>query len=327
MTEIAAARGIAGTVINGVCRDVTPPCDQNYPLFSRGRFMRTGKDRVRLVAVRCPGHHQRREISPLDIICGDADGALAVPAERAEQIAEIAERIEDIEANRRSGQGRIHPGPGPRRPRLPRPAVEESMSNAAGGHSAATLYEAAKLPCACDSGPQGCLARSQRSRPGVHRPGHRRGQPRPPQRRPRRTCRQCPGRRPAGRRLRPLGRSARCRRTAPRHRRPRYRRRCPRLRRDGRHGLPGLLPPRHRRRHRQGLPRRLGSPVRVGGVVVHTGDLSSATPTASSSCPGTPPQPSSAAPTSASPTNSDIIADIRAGKTTALQSATSPHRH
>ena len=26
------------------------------------------------------------------------------------------------------------------------------MTNAAGGHSAATLYEAAKLPCACDPG-------------------------------------------------------------------------------------------------------------------------------------------------------------------------------
>ena len=37
-------------------------------------------------------------ISPNDIICGDSDGALAVPAAYAERVAEIAERIEDTEA-------------------------------------------------------------------------------------------------------------------------------------------------------------------------------------------------------------------------------------
>ncbi|MEN8585090.1 RraA family protein [Burkholderia sp. RS01] len=98
MTEIAAARGIGGTVINGVCRDLNAALRQHYPLFSRGPFMRTGKDRVRLVAVNAPVTINDVDISPLDIICGDADGALAVPAARAEEIAEIAERIEDIEA-------------------------------------------------------------------------------------------------------------------------------------------------------------------------------------------------------------------------------------
>ena len=97
MTEIAAARGIGGTVINGVCRDLNAALRQDYPLFSRGRFMRTGKDRVRLVAVNAPMTINDVEISPLDIICGDADGALAVPAARAEEIADIAERIEDVE--------------------------------------------------------------------------------------------------------------------------------------------------------------------------------------------------------------------------------------
>ena len=98
MTEIATARGVGGTVINGVCRDLNAALRQDYPLFSRGRFMRTGKDRVRFVAVNAPVTINDVEISPLDIICGDADGALAVPAARAEEIAEIAERIEDVEA-------------------------------------------------------------------------------------------------------------------------------------------------------------------------------------------------------------------------------------
>ncbi|HEY3573527.1 MAG TPA: RraA family protein [Arthrobacter sp.] len=98
MTEIAASQGIAGTVINGVCRDVATSLQQGYPLFSRGQFMRTGKDRVRLVSVMKELAINDVQISPADIICGDADGALAVPHAYAERIADIAERIEETEA-------------------------------------------------------------------------------------------------------------------------------------------------------------------------------------------------------------------------------------
>lgn len=98
MTEIAADRGVAGTVINGVCRDVSASLEQTYPLFSRGRFMRAGKDRVRLVAVGTEVTINDVRISPNDIICGDSDGALAVPVAYSERVAEIAERIENTEA-------------------------------------------------------------------------------------------------------------------------------------------------------------------------------------------------------------------------------------
>lgn len=97
MTEVAAERGIAGTVINGVCRDISTSLQQNYPLFSRGKFMRTGKDRVQLVAVQTEVTINDVRISPSDIICADADGALAVPSARAEEVAALAEKIEDTE--------------------------------------------------------------------------------------------------------------------------------------------------------------------------------------------------------------------------------------
>ena len=98
MTEIAAVRGIAGTVINGVCRDVSACLAQNYPLFSRGCFMRTGKDRVRLEAVGVPVTVSAIQIHPGTIICADADGVVAVPAD-AERIIETAERVERIESD------------------------------------------------------------------------------------------------------------------------------------------------------------------------------------------------------------------------------------
>ena len=98
MTEIAAVRGVAGTVINGVCRDVPASLAQNYPLFSRGRFMRTGKDRVRLAAVGEPVTISGIEICPGALVCADADGVVAVPAAAARRITETAEHIERTEA-------------------------------------------------------------------------------------------------------------------------------------------------------------------------------------------------------------------------------------
>lgn len=99
MTEVAAVQGIAGTVINGVCRDVSASLAHGYPIFSCGRFMRTGKDRVRLVAVGEPLTLSGVDIRPGALVCADADGAVAVPAAEAERVAEMAEQIEQVEAD------------------------------------------------------------------------------------------------------------------------------------------------------------------------------------------------------------------------------------
>jgi 4-hydroxy-4-methyl-2-oxoglutarate aldolase len=98
MSQVAAARGIAGTVINGVCRDVAETLAEPYPVFSCGRFMRTGKDRVRLESVGQPLSIAGVDVEPGTIICADADGVVAVPQYAGEQAAEAAERIEHVEA-------------------------------------------------------------------------------------------------------------------------------------------------------------------------------------------------------------------------------------
>ena len=97
MTETAAHRAISGTVINGVCRDVSASLTHGYPLFSCGRFMRTGKDRVRLAGVGEPLSIAGIGIEPGTLMCADADGVVAVPPSLAEPVAEIAERIEQVE--------------------------------------------------------------------------------------------------------------------------------------------------------------------------------------------------------------------------------------
>ena len=54
LTTVAHRREVAGTVIDGVCRDVDRSLELGYPVFSRGNWMRTGKDRVRVEATGVP---------------------------------------------------------------------------------------------------------------------------------------------------------------------------------------------------------------------------------------------------------------------------------
>ncbi|BAP45157.1 dimethylmenaquinone methyltransferase MenG [Pseudomonas sp. StFLB209] len=98
MTQYALARGIAGTVIDGVCRDVNKALGEGYPLFSKGRFMRTGKDRVEVVAVNQPISVGNARVCSRDIVVADANGVVIVPRAHCQEVAETARRIEHIEA-------------------------------------------------------------------------------------------------------------------------------------------------------------------------------------------------------------------------------------
>ena len=54
LTEVAHRKGIAGTVIDGINRDVALCLQLGYPVFSRDSWMRTGKDRSRSRPRRSP---------------------------------------------------------------------------------------------------------------------------------------------------------------------------------------------------------------------------------------------------------------------------------
>jgi 4-hydroxy-4-methyl-2-oxoglutarate aldolase len=97
MTTYAAQRGIAGTVIDGVCRDVPKIRQLGYPVFARGHYMVTGKDRVEVDAVGVPVSIGHRQVRPGDIVVADDSGVVVVPAECAEQIARAASHIESRE--------------------------------------------------------------------------------------------------------------------------------------------------------------------------------------------------------------------------------------
>ncbi|KAJ5886123.1 demethylmenaquinone methyltransferase family protein [Penicillium subrubescens] len=98
MTQYAGLRDIAGTVIDGVCRDVNRAIDDNYPLFTAGRWMRTGKDRVQVGGVNEPVGIGKVRVEPRDIVVADANGVVIVPRARAREVAEVARKIEKSEA-------------------------------------------------------------------------------------------------------------------------------------------------------------------------------------------------------------------------------------
>jgi regulator of RNase E activity RraA len=98
MTQVAAHQQLAGTVIHGVCRDVAVTTTTDYRIWSAGRFMRTGKDRVRVRAVQEPLLVDGVTIRPGDVVCADEDGVVVVPAERVDEVASVATEVERVEA-------------------------------------------------------------------------------------------------------------------------------------------------------------------------------------------------------------------------------------
>ncbi|TDB91093.1 RraA family protein [Actinomadura sp. KC216] len=86
LTLTAHRRRLGGTVVNGTCRDTDIALETDYPIFTRHRWMRTGKDRVQVEAVQQPVNCGGVRVEPGDLLVGDADGVLAVPASRAEEV-------------------------------------------------------------------------------------------------------------------------------------------------------------------------------------------------------------------------------------------------
>lgn len=97
LTQYAGIRGLAATVIDGACRDIDRAISDKYPIFTAGRWMRTGKDRVQVGSVNEPISVGKARVSPRDIVVADADGVVIVPRDRAGEVAAEAQSIKRTE--------------------------------------------------------------------------------------------------------------------------------------------------------------------------------------------------------------------------------------
>ena len=93
LTSVASRTGIAGTVIDGVCRDTARAAELQYPIFARGNTMRTGKDRVSAEGYDEPVQIAGVRVEPDDWLRGDADGVIVVAAPHVREVLDAAEEV------------------------------------------------------------------------------------------------------------------------------------------------------------------------------------------------------------------------------------------
>lgn len=94
MALYATKKKIAGTLIDGVCRDVPAIKKLRYPIFTKSCYMVTGKDRVFVDKVNVPVSISGVQVAPGDLMVADDTGAIVVPLAHAEKVLEIAMEIE-----------------------------------------------------------------------------------------------------------------------------------------------------------------------------------------------------------------------------------------
>jgi regulator of RNase E activity RraA len=107
MAVEARRKGLKGFVIDGAVRDVAGLDDEGVPVFARAVTSRIGTAEQLLdtqVPIICGG----APVQPGDLVCGDADGVVVVPAPRAAEVLARALEFKRHEADveRRLRRGR-----------------------------------------------------------------------------------------------------------------------------------------------------------------------------------------------------------------------------
>lgn len=98
MTAGAAANGLEGAVLDGGVRDVEEiQRDYHFPVFSRSIIPSTTVGRFKSVASNVPVKVGGVTVSPGDLLVGDRDGVVVVPAGMIEKVLKVALDIEKRE--------------------------------------------------------------------------------------------------------------------------------------------------------------------------------------------------------------------------------------
>jgi regulator of RNase E activity RraA len=91
MSNKAMTLGAAGAVLDGYHRDTREILALDFPVFSAGAYAQDQRLRGRVIDFRCTiefGNGCR--VSPGDVIVGDVDGVLAIPAAHVEDVVQAA---------------------------------------------------------------------------------------------------------------------------------------------------------------------------------------------------------------------------------------------
>ena len=90
LTATAKKRGAVGAVINGFHRDTPKVLEQDWPVFSRGRFAQDSAVRTQVADYRCSIEAGQVTVQPGDLVFGDLDGVVVVPKNVEAEVIERA---------------------------------------------------------------------------------------------------------------------------------------------------------------------------------------------------------------------------------------------
>ncbi len=90
LTATAKKRGAVGAVINGFHRDTPKVLEQNWPVFSRGRFAQDSGVRTQVVDFRCQIEIGQVTVQPGELIFADLDGVVVIPKKVEAEVIERA---------------------------------------------------------------------------------------------------------------------------------------------------------------------------------------------------------------------------------------------
>ncbi|QJC88214.1 RraA family protein [Bacillus inaquosorum] len=97
LTQIAIQKKIAGTVIDGACRDIDFIRETEYAMFSKSVYMKTGKGRTKKTAHQVPVTISGTIIQPNDFVRADQNGVIVIPQHVAEEVIKRCKAIEETE--------------------------------------------------------------------------------------------------------------------------------------------------------------------------------------------------------------------------------------
>jgi regulator of RNase E activity RraA len=93
LTKIGIAKGVRGAVVDGTSRDIDDIDKVNFTVFARGRHPGTMRGRLDMESVQSPIVCGGVTVNPGDLIFGDSDGIVVIPADRIEEVLRHAEEV------------------------------------------------------------------------------------------------------------------------------------------------------------------------------------------------------------------------------------------
>ena len=93
LSRAARHRGIAGSIVDGLTRDVEEADKVGYPVYARGCTARTARGRIHEAGYQVPIRFGDHTVVPGDYVAVDRSGCVIIPAARISEVLERAEAI------------------------------------------------------------------------------------------------------------------------------------------------------------------------------------------------------------------------------------------